>query len=164
MNPYKPLRNRSVIIQISQLGIEGYAWLVRLLDMGQSPAALLARIYIAQVFLLSGLTKLRDWSVTLALFENEYKVPLLPTELAAWMGTGGELVLPVLLLLGLGGRFAALGLSVVNAVAAVSLPDIAPAALQQHITWGVLLGGLAIFGGGRWSVDTWLATRFRPWL
>ena len=116
-------------------------------------AALAARAYLAQVFFLSGLTKIRDWDTTLLLFNDEYRVPLLPPELAAVMGTGGELALPVLLLLGLGGRLAALGLSVVNVVAAISLPDIAPAALQQHITWGVLLAALALHGVGRWSLD-----------
>lgn len=120
----------------------------------QPLAALMARAYVAQVFFLSGLTKLRDWSVTLALFQDEYKVPLLPPEIAAAMGTAGELVLPVLLLLGLFGRFAALGLSVVNAVAVLSLAEIAPAALQLHITWGILLAALAVFGCGRWAADT----------
>jgi putative oxidoreductase len=62
----------------------------------------------------------------------------------------------VLLVLGLGGRFAALGLSVVNVVAVVSLADIAPAAMQQHITWGVLLAGLVVFGSGQWSGDTFV--------
>ena len=124
----------------------------------QPPVALLARVYVAQVFFMSGLTKLRDWDITLALFADEYHVPLLPTPVAAAMGTAGELVLPVLLVLGLGGRFAALGLSVVNAVAVISLADIAPAALQQHITWGVLLAGLAVFGTGTWSGDRLLAT------
>jgi putative oxidoreductase len=123
----------------------------------QPPAALMARIYVAQVFFMSGLTKLRDWDTTLALFADEYHVPLLPTPVAAAMGTAGELVLPVLLVLGLGGRFAALGLSVVNVVAVVSLMDIAPAALQQHITWGMLLAGLAVFGAGQWSADRLLA-------
>ena len=70
-------------------------------------------------------------------------------------------MLPVLLVLGLGGRFAALGLSVVNVVAVISLSEIAPAALQQHITWGVLLAALAIFGVGRWSLD---GTLLAPWL
>jgi len=123
------------------------------LDLTQPLAALMARAYVAQVFFLSGLTKLRDWGTTVALFTDEYKVPLLPPEVAALMGTAGELVLPVLLVLGLGGRFAALGLSVVNVVAVISLSEIAPAALQQHITWGVLLAALAIYGGGKWSID-----------
>jgi putative oxidoreductase len=111
---------------------------------------------VAQVFWLSGLTKLRDWDTTLFLFTDEYKVPLLPPAVAAVMGTGGELVLPVLLAVGLGGRFAALGLSVVNAVAVVSLTEIAPAALQQHILWGALLAGVAVYGPGKGSLDRWL--------
>jgi putative oxidoreductase len=123
--------------------------------------ALLARGYVANVFFLSGLTKLRDWDTTLLLFSEDYQVPLLPPPVAALMGTGGELVLPVLLVLGLGGRFAALGLSVMNAVAVVSLSEIAPAALQQHITWGVLLAMLAVFGSGAWSLDGRL---LKPWL
>ncbi len=125
----------------------------------QPVAALLARLYVAQVFFLSGLTKIRDWDITLALFMDEYKVPLLPPALAAVMGTAGELVLPVLLVLGLGGRFAALGLSVVNVVAVLSLSEIAPAALQQHVFWGALLAGIAIYGPGRFSVDHWLVRR-----
>lgn len=72
---------------------------------------------------------------------------------------GGELMLPVLLVLGLGGRFAALGLSVMNVVAVISLSEIAPAALLQHTTWGVLLATLAIFGAGKWSADAVLHRR-----
>ena len=131
--------------------------LIQGLDSLQPLAALLARFYVAQVFFLSGLTKLRDWETTVALFTDEYRVPLLPPALAAAMGTTGELVLPVLLVLGLGGRFSALGLFVVNAVAVISLSEIAPAALQQHVFWGSLLAGLAIYGLGPWSLDRWIA-------
>ena len=133
-----------------------WARLSSALDMLQPAAALAARIYVAQVFFLSGLTKLRDWDTTVALFTDEYKVPLLPPALAAAMGTTGELALPVLLVLGLCGRFAALGLSVVNVVAVVSLTEVAPAALQQHITWGVLLAALALLGPGNWALGPWL--------
>ena len=125
----------------------------------QPAAALAARLYVGQAFFLSGLTKIRDWDTTVALFTDEYKVPLLPPALAALMGTAGELVLPVLLVLGLGGRFAALGLSVVNAVAVVSLSEIAPAALQQHVFWGALLAGVAIYGPGPWSLERWVWPR-----
>ena len=130
--------------------------LTRLLDSLQPLAALLARLYVAKVFFLSGLTKLRDWGTTVALFTDEYKVPFLPPALAAALGTAGELVLPVLLVLGLAGRFSALGLFVVNAVAVISLSEIAPAALQQHIVWGTLLAALAIYGLGPWAADRWL--------
>ncbi len=145
-----------MVSQSNTLLARANAWseqLAQALNQLQPLAALLARAYVAQVFFMSGLTKVRDWSVTLALFQEEYHVPLLPPELAAWLGTAGELALPVLLLLGLGARVPALGLSVVNVVAVWSLSEIAPAALQQHITWGVLLAALALYGSGRWTLD-----------
>jgi putative oxidoreductase len=131
------------------------AWnaLVRVLESAQPLAQLLARLYIGKVFFLSGLTKLRDWDTTLALFTDEYHVPVLPPHLAAVMGTMGETLLPILLVLGLGGRFAALGLFVLNLVAANSLSEIAPAALQQHVFWGSLIAGLALWGPGKWSLE-----------
>jgi len=132
------------------------AWGVRGLNALQPVAALAARLYVANVFFSSGLTKIRDWDTTLALFMDEYKVPVLSPAVAAVMGTAGELGLPVLLALGLGSRFAALGLSVVNVVAVLSLSDIAPAALEQHILWGALLVGVAVFGPGGLALDRWI--------
>ena len=153
MNPSTPLLQRAFAL---------WRGVTHALDLAQPAAALAARIYLAQVFFLSGLTKLRDWETTVLLFTEEYRVPLLSPQLAAVSGTAGELVLPVLLLLGLAGRFAALGLSVVNVVAVISLAEIAPAALQQHITWGVLLAGLALYGVGRWSLDcAWIHPRLQ---
>lgn len=131
------------------------------LEQLQPLAQLAARLYVAQVFFAAGLTKLRDWETTLLLFENEYAVPLLPSALAAVLGTGGEIVLPVLLALGLAGRLAAAGLSVVNIVAVISLAEIAPAALHQHQLWGALLAVLVLWGPGRWAVDTLLLRRWR---
>jgi putative oxidoreductase len=135
---------------------------IALLDQAQPLALLAARLYVAQVFFSAGLTKLRDWDTTLALFADEYHVPLLSPPVAAAMGTAGELVLPVLLALGLAGRFAAAGLFVVNAVAVISLTEIAPAALQQHLLWGSLLLGLLLWGPGRWSLDRFVAPRLLP--
>lgn len=132
----------------------------RILNAFQPLAALMARLYVAQVFFASGLTKLRDWETTVLLFTYEYHVPLLPPAVAAVVGTGGELVLPVLLVLGLGGRIAPIGLSIMNVVAVVSLSEIAPEALQLHIIWGILLAGLSVYGVGNWSADFWV----RRWL
>ena len=132
------------------------------LEQAQPLAQLAARLYVAQVFFASGLTKIRDWESTLALFADEYQVPLLPPDIAAVLGTAGEVVLPVLLALGLAGRFAAAGISVINAVAVVSLMEIAPVALQQHVFWGSLLIGLLLWGPGRWSLDRLVALRWVP--
>lgn len=122
----------------------------------RDPFLLLSRLYVANVFFKSGLTKINDWGTTVALFTDEYKVPFLSPEVAAFMGTGGELILPVLLVLGFFGRFAALGLFVVNIVAVIALAEIAPAALQQHVFWGWLLACIAIVGTGQWGVDCWI--------
>ena len=132
---------------------------IQALEALQPLALLAARLHVAKVFFFSGLTKLRDWDITLALFADEYHVPLLPPEVAAVAGTFGETVLPVLLVLGLAGRFASAGLSVVNLVAVLSLAEIADAALQQHVFWGSLLLGLVLWGPGRLSVDAWLSRR-----
>jgi putative oxidoreductase len=129
------------------------------LEQAQPLAQVAARLYVGHAFFLSGLTKIRDWDTTLALFMDEYHVPLLPANVAAVMGTTGELLLPVLLVLGLAGRFAAAGLFVVNAVAVVSLMEVAGPALQQHAFWGSLLIGLTLWGPGRWSLDRFVAPR-----
>lgn len=138
------------------------AWLraIGWLEALQPLALLAARLYVAKAFFLSGLTKIQDWDTTLALFADEYHVPLLPPEVAAVAGTTGELVLPVLLALGLAGRFGAMGLFVLNIVAVLSLQEVADAALQQHVFWGSLLAGLVLWGPGKWSVDRFVAPRF----
>ena len=128
-------------------------WLDTNLPKLHSPANLVARLYLANVFFSAGLTKIRDWDSTLFLFEEEYNVPLLPYELAAYLGTFGELVFPLLLALGFLTRFSAMALSVVNVVAVISLTEIPAAALYLHVIWGVLLLQSAIYGGGLFSVE-----------
>jgi putative oxidoreductase len=114
------------------------------------------RVDVAQAFLRSGLVKIGNWDGTLYLFRNEYRVPLLPSELAAWVGTAGELVFPPLLALGLASRFAALSLSVVNVVAVVSFWHVLrenEAALAAHFYWGLLLLVTLCHGPGKLSLD-----------
>lgn len=125
-----------------------------------SPAVDLAiRFYIAWIFFKSGLLKIQSWESTLTLFEYEYAVPLLSTEMAAYLGTATELVLPVLLALGLAGRFAALALFLFNIVAVISYPDLSDVGRQHHLYWGMLLTMLAVHGPGLLSADGWLARR-----
>jgi putative oxidoreductase len=134
---------------------------IALLEHAQPAAQLLARWYVGAVFFRSGMTKFHDWGTTLALFMDEYHVPFLNPTLAAYMGTTAELLLPGFLVLGLGGRFAAAGLFVLNIVAVFSLDDIPVAALQQHVFWGSILAGLLLWGPGRWSLDRFVAPRLR---
>jgi len=117
------------------------------------------RLYVASVFFRSGLLKINNWDGTLYLFENEYKVPLLPPEAAAWLGTFGELFFPPLLALGLAARFAALSLSVFNIVAVVSFWHVLSqnqAALNSHWYWGALLAVTLFHGPGKLSLDHWI--------
>ena len=101
--------------------------LSRLLDpllVPLQPVVLLAaRLYLARVFIASGWLKLTNWAQTLDLFTSEYHVPVLPPQIAAVAGTAGELVFPALLVLGLVGRPAAVGLFFVNAMAVISYRD-----------------------------------------
>ncbi|MFM2320145.1 MAG: DoxX family protein [Thiothrix sp.] len=136
------------------------------LDLILKPFTLLAlRLYVAWMFFESGLVKIQSWSSTLSLFETEYKVPLLSPEWAAYLATGAELVLPVLLVLGLLSRPAALGLFVLNIVAVISYPylwTIAGAGgFWQHVTWGTMLWVIFVFGSAQWSLD---AVMSRRWL
>ena len=119
------------------------------------------RLYLANVFFKSGLTKIKSWDSTLYLFSDVYHVPLLPPEFAAYLATGAELGLSVLLVLGLFGRFAASGLFILNIVAVISYADLSEAGINQHLSWGILLGVLLILSRGNWSVDNWLEKRLR---
>jgi putative oxidoreductase len=138
--------------------------LAELLDRVQPIFLLATRWYVSWQFLKSGYLKISSWQTTLSLFETEYHVPLLPPHLAAVAGTCGELFFPALLVLGLGGRIGALGLSAVNAMAVVSyahvlLADGFEAALAQHVLWGFMLLVLVFFGNGGIGVDRYLSKR-----
>ncbi len=117
------------------------------------PALLGARLYVAWVFFKAGLTKINDWENTLLLFEYEYAVPYLDYTSAAYLGTFGELVFPVFLAIGLFTRKAAVALFIVNYVAVLSLEDIAPAAYNLHVIWGLMLTAVIIWGAEKISFD-----------
>jgi putative oxidoreductase len=119
------------------------------------------RLFVAWAFFRSGLVKIQSWDATLYLFENEYAVPFLPPEIAAYLGTAAELTLPVFLALGLGTRFAVLALFVFNAVAVISYPDLSPAGLKDHLLWGALMLVTLFHGPGRLSLDAWLCRRVK---
>lgn len=132
--------------------------LARALISLQPAFALATRLYVSWVFLKSGWLKITAWDQTVSLFEIEYHVPLLPPTLAAVLGTFGELFFPLLLIVGLAGRFAAVGLFAVNLLAVISYSHVLyqegfEAAIGQHYLWGFMLAMLAVYGPGAWSLD-----------
>lgn len=132
-----------------------------LLSKLQSPFLLFIRVYVAWVFLKSGMHKIGDWETTLVLFEYEYQVPFLNFELAAYLATFGELVFPVFLIAGFGTRIFAIALTLVNIIAVVSYyATLAKGAgLVWHYLWGSMLFTSVIFGGGVFAIDQWLKVK-----
>ena len=117
------------------------------------PYSLLAlplRFAVATVFWNSGTTKLANWDATLQLFEDEYKVPLLPPDIAAHLGAAIELSTPVLLVFGFLTRPAALVLLGMTTVIEVF---VYPQAWPTHIQWAAMLLVLLCRGAGSFSID-----------
>ncbi|WP_438969765.1 DoxX family protein [Methylophaga sp.] len=112
------------------------------------------RVYLFTVFFFAGFNKLKSWDSTLFLFEYEYMVPFLRHDIAAYLGTATEIILPALLLLGLLTPLAAMGLFLFNLVAVISLAEMAPAAFLLHVIWGGLIFSLIVWGPGKISVDS----------
>lgn len=127
--------------------------ITRLLDYLQPLALLVARLWVANDFFKAGLVKFQSFDTTVLLFTYEYQVPLLSPTMAAYMGTFTELFFPVLLVLGLTGRFSAGLLFVFNIMAVISYPALQPVGLKDHELWGVMLALLVFFGPGKLSVD-----------
>jgi putative oxidoreductase len=130
-----------------------YGHLTRVLTWLAPVGDLTIRLWVANVFLKSGLTKIAGWDSTLYLFSNEYHVPLLSPELAAYAGTFTELCFPVLLAFGLGTRFTALVLFVFNIMAVISYPGLEEVGIKDHQYWGLLLLVPLLHGAGKLSLD-----------
>lgn len=140
-------------VRIAQPVIRGLESLTPLLQLG-------VRLWVANVFWKSGLTKIQTWESTLALFTYEYHVPFLAPSVAAVMGTTVELCFPVLLALGLAGRLSAGVLFVFNIIAVISYPDLNEVGLKDHQYWGILLLIPLLYGPGRISIDHFLRKRW----
>jgi putative oxidoreductase len=116
--------------------------------------ALPLRLAVANVFWSSGMVRLDDWQATLALFAEEYKFPLIPPVLCAYLATTIELTTPPLLVLGLLTRpVAALLLGMTTMIEVFVYPEAWP----THIQWAAMMLVLLCRGGGALSLDTLLA-------
>jgi putative oxidoreductase len=129
-------------------------------EPGRSLAALLLRLGLATPFYFSGLTKWESFGTlsdsAVLLFTEEFRlhlgfaeIPYPHPELMALASGLAEISLPVLLVLGLFTRLAALGLLGMTVIIELTVPDGWPV----HITWAAMALALAVHGGGRWSVD-----------
>lgn len=147
-----------------------YCKLVGWLEYGKPVIDLGLRLWVANAFFRAGLAKIANMDSTIDLFTNTYHVPLLPPVFAAYLGTGVELVVPVLLAFGIFGRLTAGFMFVYNLICVISFPDLWPdgfwaglfgSAFKDHKIWGLMLLVTFIYGPGKLSVD-YLAMKFFP--
>lgn len=121
-----------------------------------------ARLFIAATFWLSGRTKVDGWLTVndsaFFLFQSEYRVPLLPYRLAAYLATYAEHLFPILLLIGFASRLSAAALLLMTLVIQLF---VYPDAWATHLAWGTMLTFLIFRGPGALSVDHWLRRRWR---
>lgn len=123
--------------------------------------ALAARSFPAAVFWQSGQTKVEGFHLkpsTIALFANEYQLPIIDPTAAAYLSAFGEHLFPVLLVLGLATRFAALGLLFMTAVIEIF---VYPGAWPTHGVWATCFLLLIARGPGEISFDHLIARHFK---
>jgi putative oxidoreductase len=120
---------------------------------------LVLRLGVALAFWRSGNVKIASWGTTLQLFANEYRVPLLPPELAAYLATTVELATPILLLLGLATR---LGAAAMLGMTLVIQIFVYPENYPDHLLWAGPLLYLILRGPGAISIDHLIRRRLGP--
>lgn len=144
--------------------IECVAWKLKILNNLSSIVLFTVRALIAYIFFSSGVLKLPvgflgigegDWSSTVYLFETDYAVPFLSPELAAYIGTGIEIMAPVLLVLGLTTRLAATAIFVMSLVIEFTYQH-----NLEHSYWMVLSAVLMTQGAGALSLDNLFFSKF----
>jgi len=144
-------------------GVKGLEYVKPVVDLA-------LRLWVAWAFFKAGLVKIADMDSTIDLFTNTYHVPFLPPTLAAYLGTGVELVVPWFLAFGLFGRLTAAFMFVYNLICVVSFPDLWPdgfltglfgSAFKDHKIWGLMLLVTFVYGPGKLSLD-YLLMKFFP--
>jgi len=138
-------------------------WIKTILGtLERTPASLvllLGRLAIADVFWRAGETKVSGWQVTdatIALFRDEYRVPLLSPEVAAYAASVAEHLFPVLLVLGLAARLGAAGLLFMTMIIEIF---VYPESWPDHLLWTSVLLPIFAFGPGKLSIDHFIRAR-----
>ena len=124
---------------------------------GRFPLSLLElgmRVAVGATFFRSGMNKFESFDTAIELFREEYRLPLLPPEIAAYMGTAVELFAPVLLVLGVFARFGAAALLVMTLTIQFL---VYPGNWPEHLMWASILAYVLTRGPGRLSIDRLIA-------
>ncbi len=138
--------------------IKLYVSITHFLEKILGPVLILGiRFWMAQIFWYSGQSKIQSWSTTLMLFENEYKVPLLPPDIAAYITATFELTCPIFLVIGLFARVSVLPLLAMTAVIQFTYLN-----SNEHLYWAFLLGIILCYGPGKISLDNLLCKWLYP--
>ena len=136
---------------------------LKLFDLLKPVGDLIARVWVAQIFLQDGWFKLQNWNSTVNIFSKHYPIVFLSPAVSAVFITAAELILSICLLLGLGGRIMIFLFFIFNTIMIYSYnflwtPE-GTVTLNQQIAWNLLLMLLMLHGAGKMSVDYWLAKR-----
>jgi putative oxidoreductase len=135
------------IARLAQLRATAARFPLSLLEFGM-------RLAVGATFFKSGLNKFQSFDTAITLFREEYRLPLLPPELAAYMGTAVELGAPVLIVLGL---FARLGAAALLAMTLVIQFLVYPENWTEHLMWASILAYVLTRGPGAFSFDRIIA-------
>ena len=139
----------SLIARIDALRAKGRRFPMSLLEFGM-------RLAVGATFFRSGMNKLESFDSAIALFRDEYRLPLLPPEIAAYMGTTVELTAPVLLVLGV---FARLGAAALLFMTLTIQFLVYPENWPEHLMWASILAYVLSRGPGTLSIDRFVALR-----
>jgi putative oxidoreductase len=135
------------VARLAALRATGRRFPLALLELGM-------RVAVGATFFKSGLNKFQSFDTAILLFREEYRLPLLPPEIAATMGTTVELSAPVLLVFGLFARFGAAALLVMTLTIQFL---VYPSNWSEHLMWASILAYVLTRGPGALSIDRVIA-------
>ncbi len=145
---FDPLQHESrLITRLDRLRTAAGRFPLSLIELGM-------RLAVGATFFRSGMNKVESFDTAITLFRDEYRLPLLPPELAAYMGTMVELTAPVLLVSGLFARLGAVALLVMTlTIQFLVYPENWP----EHLMWASILAYVLSRGAGKLSIDRLIA-------
>lgn len=142
-----PMRQSTIVGRLDAARTLASHFPLSILELGM-------RLAVGATFFRSGMNKLQSFDTAIVLFREEYRLPLLPPELAAYMGTAVELGAPVLLVLGL---FARLGAAALLAMTLVIQFLVYPGNWPEHLMWASILAYVLTRSPGALSIDRAIA-------